>query len=35
MKLQEENGWAEDEMALSASQNSTRNQNIGSLKAKS
>ena len=30
MQLQKENVWAEDDMALSASQNSTMNQNKGS-----
>ena len=30
MQLQKENGWAEDEMARSASQNSAKNQNKGS-----
>ena len=34
MQLSKENGWAEDEMALSASQKSARNQNIGSNQRK-
>ena len=34
MSLGKENGWGEDEMALSASQNSTMNQNKGSYQRK-
>ena len=34
MQLRNENGWAEDEMALAASQNSTKNQNKGSNQRK-
>ena len=34
MQLQKENGWAEDEMALSASQNSAKNQYKGSNQRK-
>ena len=34
MQLRKENGWAEDEMALAASQNSTKNQNEGSNQRK-
>ena len=34
MQLHKENGWAEDEMALSASQNSARNQKEGSNQRK-
>ena len=35
MQLQKENGWNEDEMALSASQDSAKNQNKGSNPRKS
>ena len=34
MQLRKENGWAEDEMDLSASQNRMRNQNKGSNQRK-
>ena len=34
MQLRKENGWAEDEMALAACQNSTKNQNKGSNQRK-
>ena len=34
MQLRKENGWAEDEMALAASHNSTKNQNTGSNQRK-
>ena len=34
MQFHKENGWTEDEMALSASQNSAKNQNICSNQRK-